>query len=181
VTDSELSRTSVTFKTGEKYKESLINFSGAREQVRADVIAFFGLVPSECDGRTDYEVRLMADSIAQSVAVVQNKLGAVLATKSEVAAGNAQAQPRDQIPQAVHDAMANGDPWKQAGEADTTAAAKPEAPAPSPVEVMLDTVDAQVEVKALQLVWAQNKQLFKDHDELMAAYKAKGKSLQAAA
>ncbi|MBB5833398.1 hypothetical protein [Kribbella italica] len=184
MTDNELtSRTSVTYKTGEKYKESLINFSGEREAVRADQIAYFGLKPSECDGRTDFEIRLMCDAVAQAVTTVQNKLGAVLATKSEETAANAAAstQPRDQIPAAVHEAMKDGDPWKAAEGASSPAKAEAADPTPNPVDVMIDTVNSQTSVKALQLVWAENKVLFDANPEIMAAYKAKGKSLQAAA
>ncbi len=171
------SRTSVTFKTGEKYKESLINFSGARQQVRADIIAYFGLKPSECDGLTDFEIRQAADRIAQAVVTVTNKLGAAI-VKDEPAS----AQPRDQIPAAVHEAMKDGDPWAQA-EGGSSAPAKAEEPAPDPdpVAVMIDTINAQTSVKAIQVVWAENKALFNQHPEIMAAYKAKGKALQAAA
>lgn len=171
------SRTSVTYKTGEKYKESLINFSGDRQAVRADQIAYFGLDPEECESMTDFEVRQAADAIAQAVVAVTNKLAGKIAPKVAPSTESASVATPG-IPAAVHEAMKNGDPWEQAGE---TTAAKVEAPAPSPLEVMLDTVNAQVEVKQLQLVWAQNKALFNENPELMAAYKAKGKSLQAAA
>jgi hypothetical protein len=170
-------RTSVTFKTGAKDKESLINFSGARQFVRAEMIAFFGLKPSECDGRSDYEVRVMCDQIAQAVALMQDQLGATLAPKEE--SKPASTQPRDQIPAAVHESMKDGDPWAQAEGNAEPAKTEPE-PAPDPKVVMLDTIASQTNVKDLQRVWSENKVLFED-SEIMAAYKAKGKSLQAAA
>lgn len=174
------SRTSVTYKTGEKYKESLINFAGDRQAVRADTIAFFGLDPEACETMTDFEIRQAADAIAQAVVAVTNKLEGKVAPKTAPAASAESASvATDGIPAAVHEAMKNGDPWVQAGEAEATPA-KPEAPAPTALEVMLDTVNAQTSVKDLQKVWAENKALFEDAD-LMAAYKTKGKALQAAA
>ncbi|WP_405056951.1 hypothetical protein OG474_29955 [Kribbella sp. NBC_01505] len=167
-------RLSVTFKTGEKFKESLINFSGAREFVRSEMIAYFGLKPSECDGRTDYEIRLMCDRVAQAVEIVSNKLGAVIATKGEVQAGDAALAKQNETE------AAGADPWAGVGEA-TAEPAKSAEPEVDPRRVVLDTIESVTSVKDLHRLWSENKAMFEANPDVMAAYKVRGKALQVAA
>jgi hypothetical protein len=57
------------------------------------------------------------------------------------------------------------------------AAAKEEAPPPDPKAVLLGQIDEQGDVTSLKRLYAENKAAFDGDEALMAAYKAKGKSL----
>lgn len=149
---------STTIKNGKGYEESWHGFTGPPDDVREDIINYFGLDRASVTGMSTFEVSIVAERIAHSAKNAVRTLGA------------SPVKPADQTDPAAADA--GTDPW-----ADTTPAKPAEPEGPNP---MLALIEAVADVAALQRLWAENQAAFAD-EAVMAAWKAKGKALTAAA
>ena len=156
---------STTIKNGKGYEESWHGFTGSPEAVREDIITYFGLDRESVAGLTAFEVSITAERIAHSAKNAVRTLGAT------------PVKPADQVDPAAAPA---GDVWAQADAATAETSATP---AQAPVEgpnPLLAQIEDVTEIPALQRLWAENQAAFADA-EVMDAWKAKGKALQAAA
>jgi len=162
------SRTSVTFKTGKQYKESLINFNGARQAVREDVIAYFGLDAEAVKDMTDFEIRMAADEIAQGVSTVASKLGGKVLGSKPASSSESESERT----------TSGNDPWASVEGSTTSAPAEEPKVEEDPLKAMRDTIESMQDVPGLQRLWAENRPLFDANADLMVAYKARGKHLQ---
>lgn len=147
----------VTIKEGKGYEASWFVFRGSNEQVKADLIQFFGLDPATSAKLTTFEVTNNARQVAQGLATVAATVGAVVidgGTNPAVAGGT----PGD-------------DPW--------AAAASEQAAPADPNAALLSQIAAAASVADLQTLWVDNQGAFSDA-AVMQAWKDKGKSLTAA-
>jgi hypothetical protein len=156
-------------------------FYGSPSEIREDVISYFGLDPYAMEQRTLHELVQIASRVAS---------GAPVSTPMQAApppAAPAPAQSEAQVMQLLKDELGarpieepapKSDPWADAG---SPAGSPPwDAPAPPAVNPLLAEIAACGSVLELQRLWAANQTAFKDGD-LLDAYKAKGRSLKAAA
>ena len=149
---------STTIKNGKGYEESWHNFTGEPYDVREDIISYFGLDRESVAGLSAFEVTLVAERIAHGAKNVSRVLGGTPVPPAQ------QTDP----------AAPAGDVWAQADQASTTPA-EPEGPNP-----LLAQIEDVADEPALLRLWAENQAAFADA-EVMAAWKAKGKSLKAVA
>ena len=83
--DASSRETGVTIKAGKGYDDSWFTFRGKPEDIKADIIAFFGLDSASVSSLTAHEVAVNARKIAQGLGAVGVKLGGEV-----VAAGKAE-------------------------------------------------------------------------------------------
>lgn len=155
---SDAAESSVTIKSGKGYEAMWFVTKGSPDQIKSWLIRFFDLPYDAVAELTPYEVTALAEDIAQGRSNVATILGGTIAT------------PTANTPAPT----ADGDPWAQiAGEAS-------EAPqkAEDPLAGLRDQIANAESPAALQRLWAQNQDAFRNED-LLAEWKAKGKSLAA--
>jgi hypothetical protein len=145
----------VTIKEGKGYEASWFVFRGSSEQVKADLISFFGLDAETSAKLTTFEVTNNARQVAQGLATVAQTIGAVVI---DAASNTAAGTPGD-------------DPW--------AAAASEQAAPADPNAALLSQIAAAASVADLQTLWVDNQGAFSDAT-VMQAWKDKGKSLTAA-
>lgn len=160
----------VTIKYGAGYDQTWVSFSGLVDEVRDDIAAFFGLVCETETKLTVSDLVVNATTTAHAVAQVATNLGGtVIEARSQPSANTA--QPAQPATSATANA-AGPDPWTQAAQPRDAAAASE----PNP---LLGLIDKASDLRALQRLWADNQAAFAD-PAMLAAWKAKGRALQAA-
>ena len=150
---------STTIKNGKGYEESWHGFTGLPDDVREDIINYFGLDRASVTGMSTFEVSIVAERIAHSAKNAVRTLGGT------------PVKPADQVDPAAE--PAGSDPWAE------TSATPAQAPVegPNPVLAMIEAV---TDVEALKRLYAENQAAFSD-EAVMAAWKTKGKALTVAA
>lgn len=145
----------VTVKYGKGYEESWVVFRGPSiTQVREDIIDYFGMDRASVSELTLSDVVVNATNLAHGKGNVAAALGATV-IKSGPTPTEAPATSA----------------WAQAAQQEA------EAPAVNP---MLAQIAATTSTDELRRLWAANQSAFADA-EVMAAWKARGKALKAAA
>lgn len=156
--------TGVTIKTGKAYDDSWYTFRGTPESIKEQIVSFFGFDSASVASLTVHEVSVNARQVAQGVAAVAVTLGGT-AIGSVPSGDGAAAQAA-----ALGTAPAS-DPWAGTESAAAT---------PAGEHPLLARINAAATTDELKLLWADNQAAFGD-EAVMAAWKARGKALQAAA
>ncbi|MDX3525059.1 hypothetical protein P1P75_00965 [Streptomyces sp. ID05-39B] len=156
----------VTIKYGKGYDDSWVVFEGSVLEIRTDILDYFGMDPETQRGLSLSSIVVNATNLAHGKGLIATSLGGTVVeeTKTEPT------KPTD-------------DPW-------AAAASQQSAPAASSVSVaepakeepnawILGEIEKQTAIPALKKLWADNQSFFADAS-VMAAWKAKGKALQAA-
>lgn len=150
----------VTIKYGKGYEDTWAVFHGTVDDVRADLVDFFGLASASETMLTLSDLVVNATAVAHGVGNVASALGGVV-----IASTSARA------PVAEESAPAEAgrpDPWKQA-------AATP-APRESEPDPLLVQIQQAPTVRALELLWVENQAAFSE-PTVMDAWKARGREL----
>jgi hypothetical protein len=147
----------VTVKYGKGYEESWVVFRGPSiTQVREDIIDYFGMDRASVAELTLSDVVVNATNLAHGKGNVAAALGATVIKSGPT-------------PAATENPASSA--WAQAAQQEA------EAPAENP---MLARIAATTNVDELKRLWAENQAAFAEAD-VMAAWKARGKALKAAA
>jgi hypothetical protein len=156
----------VTIKYGKGYEETWANFTGSLEQIRANLISYFGLESASVAEMTMHELVSDVTSMAHGSQHVIRALGGTFAGAKDAPATTTAAAPAE-----------GTDPW---GEGDKSSEVV--WPNSTPVEEnpVLVLIRNATDVPALQRVWAENQHAFTEA-AVSAAYKARGKALTEAA
>ncbi|MFF8845484.1 hypothetical protein ACF08N_22620 [Streptomyces sp. NPDC015127] len=159
----------VTIKYGKGYDDSWVVFEGTTPEIRAEVIDYFGMDPETQRGLSLSSIVVNATNVAHGKGLIATALGA---TVVEETTNEAPAKPA-------------GDPWAAAASTSSgpwpgSASVAEQPKAEDPNAYILGEIEKQTTVDGLKKLWAANQSFFKD-PAVMAAWKAKGKSLQAAA
>lgn len=154
----------VTIKYGKGYEETWAVFKGNPDEVREDIISYFGLMRDSVTELTLSELVVEVTSLAHGKGNIARFLGGTIIPPSEQSAP----------PQTS--TASNEDPWAAASSAAPAPAAQP---AEDPNAYILGEIEKQTDVASLKRLWAENQSFFSD-PSVMAAWKAKGKALSAA-
>ena len=139
----------VTIKYGKGYDDSWLVFHGESQAAVRALLR--DTFGADDEGLTLHELVLNCTKIAHGGSAVSTIGTAIPKSDTSAPAGD------------------KPDPWKQAEE-------QASEPGPNPLIAKVEETET---VQALQRVWAENKAEFDADAELMAAYKAHGKKLQA--
>ncbi|WP_031513732.1 hypothetical protein [Streptomyces sp. NRRL F-5123] len=152
----------ITIKYGKGYDDTWAVFEGATPEVRADIMDYFGMDPATQVGLSLSSVVVNATQIAHGKGLIATSLGATVVEET-----------------ASEPAQPAGDPWATAANTSSSVSVA-EQPAVNPNAWILGEIEKQTTVDGLKKLWAENQSFFADAS-VMAAWKAKGKALQAAA
>lgn len=155
----------ITIKYGKGYESTWATFTGLPHEVREQIIAYFGFAEDAVRELTLSELVVNATSVAHGKGNAAATLGAVAIPASQ------QGQEQSAPPATETASDASSDPWE---------AVESSAPAEPAVNPLYAQIEAAQSVDELKVLWADNQAAFSDAD-LMAAWKAKGKSLQGGA
>jgi hypothetical protein len=158
-----VSELSVTIKYDKGHDATWAVFRGTTGEIRADVLEFFGMDPATQAGLSLSSVVTNATQIAHGKALIATALGATIVEET-----TEPAKPTDD-PWAAASAAQPSGPWP--GSASVTEAKE------DPNAYILGEIEKQTTVDGLKKLWAGNQSFFSD-PAVMAAWKAKGKSLQ---
>ncbi|WJN62576.1 hypothetical protein [Streptomyces phage phiScoe1] len=156
----------VTIKYGKGYDDSWVVFEGATQEIRTEVIDYFGMDPETQRGLSLSSIVVNATNIAHGKALIATALGATVVEET-----TEPAKPTDD-PWAAASAAQSSGPWP--GSASVAEPKKED-----PNAYILGEIEKQTTVDGLKKLWAANQSFFSDAS-VMAAWKAKGKSLQGA-
>jgi hypothetical protein len=156
----------VTIKYGKGYEETWAVFKGGTDEVREDIISYFGLMRDSVTELTLSELVVEVTSLAHGKGNIARFLGGTIIPPSEAGP--------DPAPAA---SAPSGDPWAAVGSGAATPPAAQ--PAEDPNAYILGEIEKQSDVAGLKRLWAENQNFFAD-PAVMAAWKAKGKALSAA-
>ncbi|MFF9095661.1 hypothetical protein ACF1AX_21310 [Streptomyces sp. NPDC014802] len=159
----------VTIKYGKGYDDSWVVFEGSTPEVRAEIIDYFGMDPETQRGLSLSSIVVNATNVAHGKGLIATALGATVVEETNTAAP---AKPTED-PWAAASAAQSSGPWP--GSASVAEPKKED-----PNAYILGEIEKQTTVDGLKKLWAGNQSFFSDAG-VMAAWKAKGKSLQAAA
>jgi hypothetical protein len=154
----------VTIKYGKGYEETWAVFKGNPDEVREDIISYFGLMRDSVTELTLSELVVEVTSLAHGKGNIARFLGGTIIPPSEAGPDPAPAS-----------SSSNEDPWAAAGATTSAPAAQP---AEDPNAYILGEIEKQSDVAGLKRLWAENQNFFAD-PAVMAAWKAKGKALSA--
>jgi hypothetical protein len=152
----------VTIKYGKGYEETWAVFNGQVEEVREDILGYFGVDRQTVEGLTLSELVVNVTNLAHGKGNAASILGGVVLGS----------KPTDPSP------GPQADEAQQATGNDAWAQAEGSAPAADPNAALYTAIEAAADRAALKVLYAQNQAAFTDAD-LMTAWKAKGKSLPA--
>ncbi|QAX95484.1 hypothetical protein SEA_BARTHOLOMEWSD_34 [Streptomyces phage BartholomewSD] len=159
----------VTIKYGKGYDDSWVVFEGSTPEVRAEIIDYFGMDPETQRGLSLSSIVVNATNVAHGKGLIATALGATVVEETNTAAP---AKPTED-PWAAASAAQSSGPWP-----DSASVAEPKKEDPN--AYILGEIEKQTTVDGLKKLWAANQSFFSDAG-VMAAWKAKGKALQAAA
>ncbi|MCD2462474.1 hypothetical protein MBT42_02760 [Streptomyces sp. MBT42] len=157
---------SVTIKYDKGHDATWAVFKGTAGEIRADILEFFGMDPATQQGLSLSSVVVNATNVAHGKGLIATQLGG---TVIEETSNDEPAKP-------------SGDPWatasaQQASSAWSGSASAAEPKKEDPNAYILGEIAKQTTVDGLKKLWAANQSFFSDAS-VMAAWKAKGKSLQ---
>jgi hypothetical protein len=158
-----VSELSVTIKYDKGHDATWAVFRGTTGEIRADILDFFGMDPATQVGLSLSSVVTNATQIAHGKGLIATALGATIVEET-----TEPAKPTDD-PWAAASAAQSSGPWP--GSASVTEAKE------DPNAYILGEIEKQTTVDGLKKLWAGNQSFFSD-PAVMAAWKAKGKSLQ---
>jgi hypothetical protein len=159
-----VSELSVTIKYDKGHDATWAVFRGTTGEIRADILDFFGMDPATQVGLSLSSVVTNATQIAHGKGLIATALGATVVEET-----TEPAKPTDD-PWAAASAAQSSAPWP--GSASVTEPKKED-----PNAYILGEIEKQTTVDGLKKLWAGNQSFFSDA-AVMAAWKAKGKSLQ---
>lgn len=148
----------VTIKYGKGYEQSWVVFHGLAEEIRDDIVSFFGMQRENVVNLTLSELVVNATSVAHG-------LGNLAAGLSATVVESRSMEPAAHMASAA--SVATSDAWAQAA---TTTPESPAAPS------LFDDISRAPDVPALQRFWAENQAAFAD-PAVMDAWKARGREL----
>lgn len=154
-----------TIKYGDGYQAPWLTFGGSNaNEVRQNIIEAYQLDRNEVDAMSLHELVIEAATIAQAAAAAVDGLGAKPTGRGGGKVLN----------------KGGGNAWDKArgGEAKAENAEPEKSPEELEVERLTAEIAATKDVGALKRLWAENQAVFKANEELMAAWKARGKSLK---
>lgn len=155
----------VTIKYGKGYEETWVSFAGLPDEIREDIIGYFGLDRDSVTGLTLSELVVSATNLAHAKGNVAATLGGTVIAPAQPAAKSAPAS----------------DVWDSinaAGQA--RAKAESAAPAEPEKDPLLTVIEQAGSVDELKRIWAENQATFAEKPEILDAWKARGKALKAA-
>lgn len=159
---------SITVKYGKGYEETWARFFGTATEVRTDLCSYFGLTEEQGDQFSLNELVIKCTEIAHGVGLVGTVLGGQIQPNGNGPSGDHGPPWNEPSP-----STGGGDPWAGVGNNQSSEPA-------DPLQVHYDAVKRATTTDELKLYWADNQAAFAD-EQLMAAYKAKGKALSQAA
>ena len=175
----------VTIAYGQGEHDTRATFHGSVEQVREDVIGFFGLDGASGIGLNPSELILNATQLAHGIGTLAHGLGAT-AIPAAVAAPQSPAPATAAAPRSavVAQSRSADDPWGMAASntaplwPDSTPPAAPPSAAPAAAvrHPLVEVIERAVDLDGLKRLWAENQAAFTD-PEVMAAWKARGRTL----
>ncbi|AXQ61089.1 hypothetical protein SEA_HANK144_34 [Streptomyces phage Hank144] len=160
-----MSEISVTIKYDKGHDATWAVFRGTAGEIRADVMEFFGMDPATQQGLSLSSIVTNATQIAHGKGLIATALGATVVEETTT----------------EEPAKPSGDPWAAAANVQpgpwpgSASAAEPKKDDPN--AYILGEIEKQTTVDGLKKLWAANQSFFSDAS-VMAAWKAKGKSLQ---
>ncbi|MFD7259304.1 hypothetical protein [Streptomyces sp. NPDC059874] len=156
----------VTIKYGKGYDDSWVVFEGATQEIRADVLDYFGMDPESQRGLSLSSIVVNATNLAHGKGLIATRLGATVVEETNTAP-----------------ATPTNDPWAVAASTQpasrASSASVADSKAEDPNAYILGEIEKKTTVQELKKLWAENQSFFAD-PAVMAAWKAKGKALQAA-
>lgn len=162
----------VTIKYGKGHEDSWVVFEGSTQEIRTDVIDYFGMDPETLVGLSLSSIVVNATNIAHGKGLIATSLGATVVEETPAAAP---AKPTED-PWAAASAAQSGGP--RSGSA--SVAEEPKANSKDETTAWaLGEIAKKASVQELKKFWAENQALF-SNDEIMTAWKARGKALKAA-
>jgi hypothetical protein len=159
-----VSELSVTIKYDKGHDATWAVFRGTPGEIRADVMEFFGMDPATQVGLSLSSIVTNATQIAHGKGLIATALGATVIEEN-----TEPAKPPTDDPWAAASATQSA-PWP--GSASVAEPKKED-----PNAYILGEIEKQTTVDGLKKLWAANQSFFSDA-AVMAAWKAKGKSLQ---
>lgn len=138
-------------------------FKGSVEQVRAQIVAYFGFDADQVAGMSLHEVVLLAQSSAKNAGMLATTLGAVPVSQ--------ESQPEQSGP-------TGESVWSQVGS--NQPAATPPADE-NPNAGLISLIEGAASLEDLKRLWFDNKAAFDADPKVQDAYKARGKFLKAQA
>jgi hypothetical protein len=158
----------VTIKYGKGYEETWAVFKGSPDEIREDIVTYFGFQRESTVELTLSELVVEATSLAHGKGNIARFLGGTIIPPSEHTA------PPQTSP------ASNEDPWAAASgqQADSawSGSGSQQSQTEDPNAYILGEIEKQADVAGLKRLWAENQSFFSD-PAVMAAWKAKGKSL----
>lgn len=159
---------SVTIKYGKGYEETWVVFHGNIWQIRADLIAYFGVDVNYGSGLTLNELVVAATNVAHGTGNVAAILGGTPISVTESLTG-------EPTGKAAWDAVEHKDGKLPYGGSTSDA----DVQGADPSAELIQQLQTAASVEALKKLWVDNQASFSDKD-VKAAYSIRGKSLKAA-
>lgn len=154
----------MTIKYGKGYEETWAGFTGRVDEVREDILDYFGISAEVTKALTMSELVVKATQVAHGKGNAAALLGAMPVSAPAAAA--------------VETAPDKADPWAGVEGADESAGVAEAAPVGNP---HLAAIEKCSSVEELKLWWSSNQEAYNADAEVKAAYSTKGKALKAAA
>lgn len=159
-----MSETTVTIKYSGDKDATWVVFRGTPAELRADIMDYFGMDPATQAGLSLSSIVTNATQVAHGKGLIATSLGATVVEETTT---EAPAKP-------------TSDPWAAAAGTQVHTVADQAPAKEDPNAWILGEIEKQTTVQGLKELWAKNQSFFADQG-VMAAWKAKGKSLQAVA
>ncbi|MFE9924250.1 hypothetical protein ACFYQA_22510 [Streptomyces sp. NPDC005774] len=157
----------VTIKYGKGYDDTWTVFEGPPQEVRAEILDYFGMDPATQQGLSLSSVVVNATNVAHGKGLIATALGATVVEETK-------AEP----------AKPSEDPWAAAATQSSapwsgSASVAEQSKAEDPNAWILGEIEKKGTVQELKKLWAENQSFFSDAS-VMTAWKARGKALQTA-
>lgn len=154
----------ITIKYGKSYEDTWAVFEGTTQQLRAEILDYFGMDPQTQAGLSLSSVVVNATNVAHGKGLIATQLGGTVIEETQ-----------------TEPAKPSGDPWAAAASQQSGpwpgSASVAEPKKEDPNAYILGEIEKQTTRDGLKKLWAANQAFFSD-PAVMAAWKAKGKSLQ---
>jgi len=160
-----VSELSVTIKYSGDKDATWAVFRGTTVEIRSEIMAYFGMDPETQKGLSLSSIVINATQVAHGKGLIATALGATVVEETS----NEKPASSGSDPWAAAASTQSG-PWPGSASVATPKADDPNA-------WILGEIEKQTTVDGLKKLWAANQPFFKD-STVMAAWKAKGKSLQ---